>query len=138
MPGTRLRLLPAAAGNAPQHQDDRQAVLLHPKYRLRAACFAYIGDAADPRTWHLPYLLADGAPDMARLPKAIQAILSNYRGAHLSTVPEEAIPEILVTLARTACKLGKPPAAGPGTARSYVQLQQALEQLGRLSDALTS
>jgi hypothetical protein len=121
----------------PQYRDDRPAVLLHPKYHLPAGCFAHIGDAADPRTWHLPYLLADGAPDMARLPKAIQAILSNYRGAHVSTVPEEAIPEVLVTLARAARKLGKLPVAGPGAARSYLQLQQALEQLGRLTDALT-
>jgi len=135
--GTRPRLLPPAADDVPQYRDDRPAALLHPKYHLPAGCFAYTGDAADPRTWHLPYLLADGAPDMARLPKAIQAILSNYRGAHVSTVPEEAIPEVLVTLARTARKLGKLPVAGPGTARSYVQLQQALEQLGRLTDALT-
>ena len=137
MPGPRLRLLPAAADSMPQPRDDVRAAILHPKYRLPAACFAYVGDVADPKTWHLPYLLADGMPDQARLPKAIQSILSNYRGAHVSSVPEEAIPEVLVTLARTARKLGKLPAAGPGTARSYCQLQQALEQLGRLTDALT-
>ncbi len=89
------------------------------------------------QTWYLPYLLADGAPDLARLPKAIQAILSNYRGAHVSSVPENAIPEVLVTLARTAGKLGKLPVNGSGTARACVQLQEALEQLGRLREALT-
>jgi hypothetical protein len=136
--GARPRLLPPAAGDAPPPGDDTPAVLLHPKYHLPAGCFAYVGNAADPRTWHLPYLLADSTPDVARLPKAIQAILSNYRGAHVSSVPEQAIPEVLVTLARTAHKLGKLPAtAGPGAARSYVQLQQALDQLDRLADALT-
>ena len=56
----------------------------------------------------------------------------------MSSVPEEAIPEVLVTLARTACQLGKlPVTAGPGAARAYVQLQQALEQLDRLTDVVT-
>ena len=132
----RLSLLPPAPESTPESGNGTLAGLVHPKYRLPAVCFAYVGSAADPKTWHLPYLLADGTPDLARLPKAIQAILSNYRGAHVSSVPEEAIPEVLVTLARTAHKLGKLPASGPGTARAYIQLQQALEQLGRLADAL--
>ncbi|MGH3404903.1 MAG: hypothetical protein ACRDRJ_20705 [Streptosporangiaceae bacterium] len=136
--GARLRLLPPAPGGAAEPADSDQAGPVHPKYRLPARCFAYVGSAADPKTWHLPYLLADGTPDLARLPKAIQAILSNYRGAHVSSVPEAAIPEVLVTLARTARTLGKLPASGPGTARAYLQLQQALEQLGRLADALAS
>ena len=76
-------------------------------------------------------------PDLARLPKAIQAILSNYRGAHVSSISEAAIPEVLVTLARTARMLGKLPATGPGAPRAYAQLQEALDQLGRLADALT-
>jgi hypothetical protein len=63
------------------------------------------------------------------LPKAIQSILSNYRGAHVSSVPEAAVPEVLVTLARTPHQLGKLPAAGPSTARTYLQLHEALEQL---------
>jgi hypothetical protein len=79
-------------------------------------------------------------PDLewSRHPKAIQAILSNYRGARLSTVPETAIPEVLVTLARTAHHLGKLPAHGQDAPRTYVQLQEALEQVGRLADALDS
>jgi hypothetical protein len=136
--GARLRLLPPAPDGAAEPAADDQAGPVHPKYRLSARCFAYVGSAADPKTWHLPYLLADGTPDLARLPKAIQAILSNYRGAHVSSVPEAAIPEVLVTLARTAHTLGKLPASGPGTAPAYLQLQQALEQLGRLADALAS
>jgi hypothetical protein len=134
--GARLRLLPPAAGGLPVIADGGEPGIVHPRYQLPARCFAYVGSAADPKTWHLPYLLADGTPDLARLPKAIQAILSNYRGAHVSSVPESAIPEVLVTLARTASELGKLPANGSATARVYVQLQEALEQLGRLAEAV--
>jgi hypothetical protein len=133
--GSRRRLLPFATGDAPA-PDATAATLLHPKYKLPVTCFAYVGSAAEPKTWRLPYLLADGSPDLARLPKAIQAILSNYRGARLSTVPELAIPEVLVTLGRTARRLGKLPATGSGTAPVYVQLQGALEQLGRLAEVI--
>ena len=135
--GAKLCLLPPAPDSTPKPGNGAQAGPIHPKYRLPAVCFAYVGSAADPKTWHLPYLLADGTPDLARLPKAIQAILSNYRGAHVSSVPEEAIPEVLVSLARTAHRLGKLPANGPSAARAYIQLQEALDQLGRLADALT-
>lgn len=133
--GARLRLLPKSPDVMPHGPDD-SAGLVHPKYKLPASCFAYVGSAADPKTWHLPYLLADGTPDLARFPKAIQAVLSNYRGARVSSVPEPAIPEVLVTLGRTARLLGKLPAAGSSAARSYLQLQDALEQLGRLGDVL--
>ena len=135
--GARLRLLPRADDRLSPTTDSASPCIVHPKYQLPAWCFAYVGSAADPKTWHLPYLLADGTPDPARLPKAIQAILSNYRGAHVSKVPEAAIPEVLVTLARTACKLGKLPVNEAASARAYVQLQDALEQLGCLADALT-
>jgi hypothetical protein len=134
--GARLRLLAPAPDVIPGRRIAQQADLVHPKYHLPAWCFAYVGNAAQPKTLHLPYLLADGTPDLARLPKAIQSILSNYRGAHLSSIPEAAVPEVLVTLARTAHQLGKLPANGPSTARAYVQLQEALEQIGRLNDAL--
>ncbi len=134
--GARLNLLPPAPDSTPQSANSSQPGLLDPKYQLPSVCFAYVGNAADPKTWHLPYLRADGSPDLARLPKAIQAILSNYRGAHISTVPEDAIPEVLVTLAHTAHQLGKLPADRPDAARAYVQLQEALEQLNRLADAL--
>lgn len=129
--GAHLRLLPVMTecGATPDG-------LVHPRYRLPARCFAYVGSAAEPKTWRLPYLLADGTPDLARLPKAIQAILSNYRGARISSVPEPAIPEVLVTLGRTAWRLGKLPAASTGTAPVYLQLQDALEQLGRLAEVM--
>ena len=39
---------------------------------------------------------------MKRLPKAIEAILSNYRGARVSSVLEKAIPDVLRRLAEAA------------------------------------
>jgi len=108
--------------------------LLHPKYRLPAACFAYVGDAADPKSWHLPYLLADHTVDGKRLPKAIQAILSNYRGARVGTIPEADIPDVLVRLARAAASIGKMPPRMATSSRIYFQLETALEQLGRSGD----
>jgi hypothetical protein len=134
--GAQLRLLPVIASGE-SVLDDTDGAILHPKYHLPATCFAYVGSAADPKTWHLPYLLADGTPDQARLPKAIQCILSNYRGARVSSVPEAAIPEVLVTLGRAAHLTGRFPAGGSGSAQTYIQLQDALDQLGRLMDVLT-
>lgn len=134
-PGGTLRLLPPAFGAVGDPVIPAQGPM-HPKYRLPARCFAYSGSTADPKTWHLPYLRADGTPDLARLPKAIQAILSNYRGAHVSSIPEAAIPEVLVTLARTAYRVGKLPATGPAAPAAYVRLQEALEQLGRLAEVM--
>lgn len=134
--GSGLRLLPPVPPDYPSSEEPGPAGLRHPKYQLPAHCFAYVGSAADPKTWHLPYLMADGTPDLARLPKAIQAILTNYRGAHVRTVPERAIPEVLVTLGRCAHGLGRLPADTPTSPQTYVALQQALEQLGRLADVL--
>lgn len=104
--------------------------LLHPKYQLPARCFAYAGDANDPRTWKLPYLLADGQVDTKRLPKAIQALLSNYRGAKVSGLPEEAVPGILKRLASAAGAEGHLPPKNPHPAPVYQQLVEVLEQLG--------
>lgn len=128
-------LLPDSDG-IPLPRQPAPANLLHPKYGLPARCFGYVGNAADAKTWHLPYLEADGTPDLKRLPKAIQAILSNYRGAHVTAVPEAAVSDVLVTLGRTASRLGKLPATEKNSAKAYWLLQQALEQLGRLNDVL--
>ena len=65
-------------------------------------CFAYVGSVTHPSTWHLPYLDAQGEIDHSRLPKAIQAVLTNYRGAHVSSIPEEAVPLVLRRLAAAA------------------------------------
>jgi len=102
--------------------------LLHPKYCLPAQCFAYVGDANRPTTWKLPYLLEDGNIDVKRLPKAIQAILSNYRGARVSSIPERAIPDVLRRLAEAAEQLGRMPHQGQ-TAEVYEMLAQALWQV---------
>ena len=108
--------------------EDSNVALLHPKYCLPAQCFAYVGDANHPMTWKLPYLLKDGRIDIHRLPKAIQAILSNYRGARVSSVPEKAIPDVLRRLAEAAEQLGRMPHQGE-TAEVYEMLAQALKQV---------
>jgi hypothetical protein len=109
-------------------------ILLHPKYRLPASCFAYVGDPKEPRLWALPYRLAGGAIDAKRLPKAIQAIISNYRGAHVSRIPESAVADVLVRLGRAAALAGKMPWQIEGAAPIYCQLEMVLKQLSRLDD----
>jgi len=101
---------------------------LHPKYRLPSCCFAYVGDANRPATWKLPHMLEDGTIGVKRLPKAIQAILSSYRGARVSSVPEKAIPDVLRRLAAAAEQLGRMPHQGE-TADVYEMLAQALKQV---------
>jgi hypothetical protein len=108
-----------------------ESEVLHHKYQLPARCFAYIGDRANPRTWSLPYLLLDGSVDSKRLPGAVRSILSNYRGAHLSKVPEQAIPDVLVRLARAAAVAGRLPSQDPSASATYVSLLAAVQQLGR-------
>ena len=128
--GTETALDGAGVQVAP---DPASVTLLHPKYQLPASCFAYIGDASRPTTWKLPYQLADGTVDLKRLPKAIQAILSNYRGAKV-TIPREATGDVLVRLARAAASLGKLPCQASPAADAYVEAHQALDQLDRLPD----
>ncbi|BBZ49957.1 hypothetical protein H7H82_19695 [Mycobacterium heidelbergense] len=108
-------------------------VVLHPKYALSMQCFAYVGTADNAHTWKLPYLLADGSPDAKRLPKAIQCILSNYRGAKVD-IPRVAVGGVLVRLGIAAAQLRKMPCQNASTADAYVEAHQALEQLGRLAD----
>lgn len=119
--------LPAAADGG---------ALLHPKYQLPSRCFAYVGDASKTSTWKLPYRHADGTVDSARLPKAIQAILSNYRGAKVEGIPESAIGDVLVRLALAAHDSGKLPGQAGRSAPAYEQLFAALDQLHRLDDVV--
>jgi hypothetical protein len=113
------------------------ASLLHPKYHLPAHCFAYVADASNPATWKLPYLSADGRVDLARLPKAVQAILTNYRGTKVSAIPDPAIPDVLVRLGRAAASIGKMPHQTSPASSAYRQLAEALDQCGRLADAVS-
>lgn len=110
--------------------------LIHSKYKIPARCFAYVGDAANPSSWKLPFRLLDGSPDVRRLPKAIQAILSNYRGTKVGAIPESAIPDVLVRLARAAHGLGKMPGQSGSPAAIYVQLEEVLRQLNRLEEVV--
>ncbi len=105
--------------------------LLDPRHHLPARCFAYVADASDPRTWKLPYCLRDATIDAKRLPKAIQAILSNYRGAKVSGIPEHDIPPVLNRLADAARQCGKMPDQCGDPAPIYRQLAQVLEQVNR-------
>jgi hypothetical protein len=103
----------------------------HPKRRCkRKPCFAYVGNPSQPSTWKLPYRLADGHVDERRLPKAIQALLSNYRGTKVGSIPEAAIPAVLERLA-AAESLGKMPHQRGDTALIYIQFAEALEQIQR-------
>ncbi len=107
---------------------------LHPKYDVAMQCFAYVGAANDPHTWKLPYLLADGiTPDAKRLPKAIQCIVSTYRGAVVD-IPEADVGDVLVRLGTAASVLRKMPCQKPSTAAAYREAHQFLEQLDRLAD----
>jgi hypothetical protein len=126
--GQPLVLLPHAPVTKAIGTQEDSTALLHPKYKLPAQCFAYVGNANRPTTWKLPYMLEDGSIDVKRLPKAIQAILSNYRGARVSSVPEKAIPDVLRRLAEAAEQLGRMPHQGE-TAEVYEMLAQALKQV---------
>lgn len=113
--------------------DTEETALTHHKYSgLTADCFAFIGDPTKTRTWKLPFRRADGTIDTARLPKAIQCILKNYRGAKVAGIPDAAIPDTLERLAQGAREIGKLPAL-PGSI--YADLQAILAQLGRDVDA---
>jgi hypothetical protein len=127
-------LLPSPAATGASEAATTEGELLDWKYHLPAHCFAYIGDPAHPSSWHLPYRLANGSVDHARLPKAIEAILSNYRGGHVTSIPERAIPDVLVCLGRAAHSLGRMPGQASETAPSYIALAHALDQLGRLGE----
>jgi len=120
----------ATPGDPPTPVDE----LLHPKYHLPAECFGYVGNAGDQSTWKLPFLCADGSIDLKRLPKAIGAILSNYRGVKVEGIPEAAIPDVLVRLAKAASQAGKLPRQGGKSAPVYEQLVEVLAQLGRTGE----
>ncbi len=134
--GAALDLLPRPSSPVGSETLPTDDALLHPRYKVPTRCFAYVGDAANTSTWKLPYRLADGRPDVRRLPKAIQAILSNYRGTKVSSVPERDIPDVLVRLARAAMSLGRMPHQSGNTAAVYMQLEAVLRQLGRLDEVL--
>lgn len=112
--------------------EEEGTTLLHPKYKLPATCFAYVPDASRPTTWKLPYLLADGTVDTQRLPKAIQAILRNYRGTKVTGIPEADMGAVLMRLARAASREGRMPPQSPSPADIYKDLAHVLDQHGLL------
>lgn len=127
--GSLLRLLPESGlPEASERLGDSAEEILHHKYKLPARCFAFVADASNPATWKLPYLNCDGSVDAKRLPKAIQSILTNYRGAKVCGIPEEAIPAVLTRLAAAAEKSGH--LSKSNVAAVYRELIDALNQLG--------
>jgi hypothetical protein len=106
---------------------------LHPKYRLPARCFAFVGQLEKTSTWKLPYLRMDGSIDERRLPKAILAVLRDYRGAHVQ-LPEKQVPDVLVKLAKAAKQLGRMPGQDSTPADVYVALEEALIQFKRYQE----
>ena len=133
-PGSHLEPVEsdAAGALAPVAGDDG---LLHPKYKIPARCFAYVGDASKPATWKLPCRLLSGAVDEGRLSGAIRALVSNFRGAHV-TIPEPAISDVLVRLGHAAAEVGKLPSQTASPAATYRKLYDILHQLGRLQEVL--
>lgn len=109
------------------------SALLHPKYKLPVHCFAWVGDAGKPATWKLPYLKADGTVDDKRLPKAIQCLLSNFRGTKVKNIPESDVSQVLLRLARCAKSAELLPPESIRPAPVYQQLVMVLEQNNLLS-----
>lgn len=128
------RLLPEMETRTHPSADLRARAISHPRYGLPSQCFAYVGHADYPDTWKLPYLSADGSVDRKRLPKAIQSIVSNYRGTNVRGIPPSDIPDVLVRLGRAAARLGKMPHQSTQTARTYRRLAEILAQVGRLDE----
>ena len=110
--------------------------LLHPKYKIPARCFAYVGDASNPATWKLPCRLPSGVVDEGRLSGAIRALLTNYRGAHVKTIPECAVGDVAVRLGKAAAEAGKMPGQAAVPAQTYRDLYDTLRQIGRLSEVI--
>ncbi len=122
-------------GETPVHDGCTcSGTILHPKYKLPADCFAYVGDAGNPSSWKLPYLSASRSVDLKRLPKAIQCVITNYRGEKVSSIPEADVPDVLLRLARAAASVGKMPQQNEATAPAYRLLVEVLDQLGRLDE----
>jgi hypothetical protein len=67
-----------------------------------------------------------GWPAQGRTFVPFQAILSNYRGTQVSGIPEAAIPNVLVRLARAAAQIGKMPHQSADTPDVYRALASAL------------
>ncbi len=117
-----------AASTLENTQGGQNFAILHPKYQLPAWAFAWVGDTERPATWKLPYLNNDGTPDLKRLPKAIQAVLTNYRGANIKGISERDAEGVLMRLARAAQQAGRLPAVGAKTADVYHELSKWLAQ----------
>jgi len=132
---TRRSLLPGGTTADDVSEATASEGLLHPKYKLPAHCFAYVGDPNDVKTWKLPHLLLDGSIDTRRLPLAIRSLLRNYRGQRVGEIAEAAIPDVLTRLGRAAYRTGRMPEQCDRANDSYKALEEALAQHERLDAA---
>lgn len=116
--------------------DPEPEILLDPTHHLPFTCFAYVGDASKPRTWHLPYLHANGSIDNAGLLRAIQAVVSGShdQGLSSSLVPPASVPVVLLRLAHAANASHQWPLHA-ASAPAYRLLDQALRQFSLVSPA---
>lgn len=103
--------------------------LLHPKYKIPARCFGYVGDATDTKTWKLPYLNIDNTVDTKRLSGAIRCITSNYRGSNVKDIPDSAVPNVLKRFYEAAGIAGKLPHQNPKTTETYKNLAELIKQV---------
>lgn len=97
--------------------------VLHPRYKLPARCFGYVGDEANPRTWKYPYRRLNGEVDEKRLPAAIRAATSNYRGVR-SDLPDAAAPFVIDRFVDAAIEIG----CYDSPLKSYADLRAAAAQ----------
>lgn len=134
---TDARRVTVPADTGAEALEQTPSALLHPRYKIPAECFAYVGDASKTKTWRLPCRNADGSVDERHLPGAIRAVLMNYRGTHVKTIPESAISSVLVRLGKAAAEARKLPGQTPSPTKSYQVLYDALHQLGRLDEVLS-
>src|SRR5512142_2849865 len=123
----------AAASNVLAAEVRRSTELLDAKYRLPARCFASVGDVADPKTWKLPYRLENGRVDLKRLPAAVAAVTTGYRGKKVSGIADDRLPGVLTALGHAAAEAGKMPFQDPSAPATYRRLQSILEELGRMN-----
>ncbi len=62
----------------------------------------------------------------------MQAIVSNYRGAHIKSIPEVAIPAVLARLVEACVKSGHLPPSTGAASPAYQTLWMCMDQFDEL------
>jgi hypothetical protein len=71
---------------------------------------------------------------LKRLPAAIEAVTTGYRGKTVAGIPDDQVPDVLVKLEKAAVKAGKMPFQNHKAAAVYRELEVRLQKLGRLDE----